>query len=150
MSAVVLSAVPADAKREEKPATKEKQAVIVEEPAAKPSRILEETITPPPTANDEDDDSPYLLADKDVPPCPECRKAMTPGAVVCTGCGFDTRKRKKAKRSYEPLAGSWETGLTLQQRLVWLAAAQGVHWTLGLFLVSAAAAPCRSSSPGRC
>ena len=82
---------------------------------------------------DEEDESPYLLADKDIPLCPKCRKPMAIGAVLCTACGFDTKTRKKAKRTYEPIARSWETGQTLQQRQMWLGLAQGVHWTLAVF-----------------
>ncbi len=80
----------------------------------------------------EEEESPYLLADKDIPLCRKCRKPMEIGAVLCTACGFDTKKRKKAKRTYEPIARSWETNLTMKQRLMWLGIAQGVHWSLAI------------------
>jgi hypothetical protein len=83
--------------------------------------------------DDEEDESPYLLADKDIPLCPKCRKPMAIDAVLCTACGFDTKTRKRAKRTYEPIARVWETGQTMQQRLMWLGLAQGVHWTLAIF-----------------
>ena len=81
-------------------------------------------------AEDEDEPSPYLLADKDLPRCPRCRKDMPQGAVLCASCGFNLRTRKKAKRSYEPIARYWETNLSLQTRLICLAAYQGVHLLL--------------------
>ena len=86
---------------------------------------------------DEEDEAPYLLADKDIPLCPKCRKPMTIGAVLCTSCGFDTKTCKKSKRSYEPIARSWETNQTMQQRLLWFGVAQGVHWTLAIFTLLA-------------
>ena len=84
------------------------------------------------SGEDEEDESPYLMADKDVPLCPKCRKPMAIGAVLCTSCGFDTKTRKKAKRRYEPISRSWDTNLTLQQRLMWVGLAQGFHAALGI------------------
>jgi len=82
---------------------------------------------------DDEDESPYLLADKDIPLSPKCRKPMTIGAVLCTACGFDTKTRKKAKRTYDPIARVWETNYTIQQRLMWFGVAQGIQLTLALF-----------------
>lgn len=81
---------------------------------------------------DEEDDSPYFLADKDLPICPECRKQMVMDAVVCAKCGFDTRTRKKAKRTYQPMDLSWESDMTMLQRLKWLGLAQVIHIGLGV------------------
>jgi hypothetical protein len=75
------------------------------------------------------------MADRDLPRCPNCRKDMVEGAVVCTSCGFNVRTRKKASRSYEPLARSWETDLPLAKRLTWLGGFQAFH----LFLTVCAA-----------
>ena len=84
---------------------------------------------------DEEDESPYLMADKDIPLCPKCRKPMEIGSVLCAACGFDTKTRKKAKRTYEPIARSWETNQTLGQRLKWFGVAEGVHWTMAVVAV---------------
>jgi ribosomal protein L32 len=76
----------------------------------------------------DEDASPYLLADKDLPICPKCKKEMPAGAVLCPACGFNRRTRKKHTRAYQPIARAWETDLTLQQRLMWLAAGNGFHF----------------------
>jgi hypothetical protein len=81
---------------------------------------------------DDEDDSPYVLADKLAPSCPKCHKDMTPGAVLCAACGFNVRTRKKAGRTYQPLARSWEADLSMQARLGWFAGAQAAHLVLTL------------------
>jgi hypothetical protein len=93
---------------------------------------------------DEEDASPYLLSAKEIPSCPKCLKDMVPGAVLCTSCGFNLRTRKKAKKTYEPIARSWVTDLTLPQRLLGLAAFQVLHIflaMLGAFVLDTGAAP---------
>jgi hypothetical protein len=94
---------------------------------------------PPPPAPIlyEEDDSPYLLADKDLPRCPKCNKEMPEGAVLCAACGFNLRTRKKAARTYEPMARSWETNMSLRTRLLWLAAGEGLHFVFATVLVLA-------------
>jgi hypothetical protein len=57
---------------------------------------------------------------------------MPLGAVLCTACGFNLKTRKKAGRTYEPVARSWEADMPLQMRLVWLAVGQGIHVFLAL------------------
>jgi hypothetical protein len=91
------------------------------------SMELGEADSPHTSAIDDEDDSPYLLSDKELPTCPKCQKDMVPGAVLCTSCGFNLRTRKKAKKTYEPIARSWVTDLTMPQRLMGLAAFQGLH-----------------------
>jgi hypothetical protein len=93
---------------------------------------LDEPESPSAAGDDDDDPSPYFLADKELPTCPKCHKDMVPGAVLCTSCGFNLRTRKKAKKTYEPIARRWETDQTLSQRLMWLGAAQGLHVFLAL------------------
>jgi hypothetical protein len=90
--------------------------------------------TPRPTAlldDDEEDSSPYETAEGELPLCPKCRKAMTEEAVVCLACGFDLRKRKKLVKTYEPMARSWETTLSLQRRLIYFGIAMGGTLLLG-------------------
>lgn len=82
--------------------------------------------------SDEEDTSPYVLADRDLPTCPKCDRDMAAGAVVCTTCGFDTRKRKRIARRYQPIDRSWETDYSLGQRLAAFGLAQGVHWSLAV------------------
>jgi hypothetical protein len=79
---------------------------------------------------DDDEPDPYMMADRDVPRCPKCHKDMTVGAVVCVSCGFNLRTRKKAKRSYQPIARSWESDMSLTTRLFWLGAFQAFHAVL--------------------
>ena len=58
---------------------------------------------PPPPAEDDSLDALYDLAEQGeqhaasqqlAPRCPSCMREMAPNAVVCTNCGFDTRKGK--------------------------------------------------------
>jgi hypothetical protein len=63
------------------------------------------TVKPPPPPPDEDNslDALYDLAQESeqhaaqqqlAPRCPSCMREMAPGAVLCTNCGYDTRKGK--------------------------------------------------------
>jgi hypothetical protein len=63
------------------------------------------TVTPPPPPPDEDNslDALYDLAQESeqhaaqqqlAPRCPNCMREMAAGAVLCTNCGYDTRKGK--------------------------------------------------------
>jgi hypothetical protein len=82
-------------------------------------------------ANDPDeDDSPYLLAEKQRPTCPKCRREMEHGATLCTSCGFNLQTRKKASRTYDPIARSWVTDLSLTKRLMLVGAGQVLHIVL--------------------
>ncbi|MFO0929769.1 MAG: hypothetical protein U0736_22555 [Gemmataceae bacterium] len=81
---------------------------------------------------DDDDPSPYVLADRDIPTCPQCRKEMARGAVVCTACGFDVRRRKRVARRYEPIDRAWDTDYSLAQRVAAFGVAQGIHWSLAV------------------
>ncbi len=96
---------------------------------AAPSLELDEP-EPAPAAPEEEGPDPYLMADRDLPHCPRCRKEMAVGGVVCTSCGFNRETRKKAVRTYQPLARSWESDMTLRTRLGWMAAFQGFHLIL--------------------
>jgi hypothetical protein len=49
------------------------------------------------------------------------------GATVCLHCGFDVRKRRKAKRRYQPMALEWESDMPLSTRLVILGCFWGFH-----------------------
>lgn len=87
---------------------------------------------------EDEDVSPYVLADKDLPVCPKCRKRLAdPEAVFCTACGFDFQTRRKAVRTYQPIARSWVTDLSLEKRLLILGAVQGIHWCLALVWAAA-------------
>jgi hypothetical protein len=55
---------------------------------------------------------------------------MVRGAVLCTSCGFNLKTRKKAGRTYETLARSWETDMSRVTRLTWLAGLQAFHLVL--------------------
>lgn len=80
---------------------------------------------------DEEDASPYVLADKLMPTCPKCKKDLaTETAVVCTACGFNLKTRKKATKTFEPIARAWETNLPLPTRLAWFGGVVGVHFFL--------------------
>ena len=85
---------------------------------------------------DEDDDSPYIVAGGEIPTCPRCRKEMAPGAVLCTGCGFDTRTRKKAVRTYETIDRSWDADMKAETRLTFLAGGMVAHAVIGTYFMT--------------
>jgi hypothetical protein len=97
---------------------------------------LDEPDAPVARGDEDEDDSPYLVAGGMMPRCPKCHKDMARGTVLCLSCGFNLKTRKKAGRNYEPLARSWVTDMSLRTRLIWLAAAQGVHFTLMLMSIA--------------
>jgi hypothetical protein len=103
-----------------------------EEPAGVGSLELDDP--PRPIDADEVDDSPYAFSDKELPTCPQCRKDMPRGAVLCAACGFDTRTRRKVEREYVPVERTWDADMSLQTRVTIAAAAEG------LYLVTAAVA----------
>lgn len=144
----------AKAKAKEKPAAKPAEALVTcrrcgrkirkqrecpacdgaEEPAV--ARVAPHSLEldePTPAVTDEDDASPYLMADKDLPVCPKCRKMLPdPEAVFCTGCGYDFQTRKKAVRTFEPIDRRWDSDMGLSQRLFFFGLGQAIHWALAL------------------
>lgn len=73
------------------------------------------TVKPPPPPPEEDNslDALYDLAQESeqhaaqqemAPRCPGCMREMAPGAVVCTNCGYDTRKGKVVVATAAPKA----------------------------------------------
>jgi hypothetical protein len=105
----------------------------VETPVGVAPRSLELEEPPArPAEDDEDDGRPYLVADRDLPRCPKCRKEMEVGARVCVACGFNLRTRKKAQREYQPLERSWETNLPLRRRALLFVGVHGGSLLLGL------------------
>jgi hypothetical protein len=109
---------------------------VQQSPPASTSAPLALELEEPGPDNTDEDASPYLLADKDLPTCPKCRKVMEPGSVLCASCGFDQRTRKKTIRTYETIARSWDCDIPFQTRLMYLGAAQGIHWLLALMLLA--------------
>ena len=92
---------------------------------------LDEPAAPGAAAEDEEEPSPYLLAGPALPRCPKCHRDLPAlGAVVCVACGFNLRTRKKASRSYDPIARSWVSEMSLANRLMWVGAFQGFHLLL--------------------
>jgi hypothetical protein len=93
-------------------------------------------------SEEEEETTPYEPVDHDLPRCPRCRKDMPVGAVLCASCGFNLRTRKKATRTYEPIARTWDTNITLTIRLVCLGTAMGFHLLLtGLAAIGGNATP---------
>jgi hypothetical protein len=114
----------------------------VDDPPVVPRLELDETPLPAPPAYDpEEDEDPYLLADRDYPVCPGCRKTLPPGGVVCPSCGFDQRKQKKVARTWDPLARAWDTNYSLTARLHILVASVAGVLILGLAGTSSAGLP---------
>src|SRR5262249_24870585 len=85
---------------------------------------------------DDEDASPYATADQDLPRCRKCHKEMPVGAVMCTSCGFNQKKKRKATRTYQEIHKTWDTDMTVGQRLMWIGYFNAIHWTLAV--VSAA------------
>ena len=67
--------------------------------------------------DDEESDTPYAVPGSGTFPCPECREQLPLGATLCVHCGYDIGKRKRRKRARKPMAGSWQEGPTLQDRV---------------------------------
>ena len=75
---------------------------------------------------DEDDGKPYAVPDDEEKkePCPNCRKLLPQGAVVCAYCGFNSQTGEILERLYKTIDKQWEGGLRLQVRItIFLAAA---------------------------
>ena len=110
------------------------------------------TVKPPPPPPDEDNslDALYDLAQESeqhaarqemAPRCPGCMREMTPGAVICTNCGYDTRKGKvvaasrasaaPAKASgtrFDPAAATAAEAAAKNKKPVDKMAPQGAFW----------------------
>jgi hypothetical protein len=68
--------------------------------------------------SNDDDGLPYGVSGGLDRPCPNCGKRLPPGTALCVGCGFNLRTGKKApKKTYEPMARHWETGLSPATRV---------------------------------
>src|SRR5262249_14600655 len=69
-------------------------------------------------SSNDDDGLPYGVSGGLDRPCPNCGKRLPPGTGLCIGCGFNLRTGKKApKKTYEPMARHWETGLSPAARI---------------------------------
>jgi hypothetical protein len=92
-------------------------------------------LPPADETEDEDDEKPYGFGDADVPLCPRCQKPLPDSSVVCVGCGYHRRKRKKIVQKYEPLVRRWETDFTYRQRMRVFVVLQAMVVTSGLLMV---------------
>ncbi len=110
---------------------------IPEEPGREPPSLSLDDAPARPAAEEEDEGG-YDLSEPIGPSCPECRREMVRGTVVCVGCGFNVKTRKKLKRTFTPINRVWDADRSLANRLLWLAAAQGFHFFLGAILYSLA------------
>jgi hypothetical protein len=86
-----------------------------------------------PSAEDSEDDSrPYVLDGGNDVSCPKCTMQLPPGSVFCTRCGYDFRRKKKAVKTYQPLARAWETNFSLARRRSIYVVVQVLGLALGL------------------
>jgi hypothetical protein len=91
---------------------------------------------PQPAEDDEDDGQPYILDGGNDVSCPKCTKQLPPNSTFCTRCGYDFRRRKKVRKTFQPLARAWETNYSLAVRktiFFWLQVfgiSVGLWWNL--------------------
>src|SRR4051812_45334705 len=74
------------------------------------------TVKPPPPPDEDNSlDALYDLAQESeqhaaqqqmAPRCPGCMREMAPGAVICTNCGYDTRKGKSVAPQVSTATGT--------------------------------------------
>src|SRR5207249_423732 len=104
------------------PAAKPPKAAKPAKPAppSKPSRPAELTEV-------EEDSNPYGVAEFDeTPRCPQCAYVLEEGAVICLGCGFNTRTRTLVRtRRVKEATG--------QDKFLWLL--PGILAILGIILL---------------
>ena len=79
-------------------------------------------------ADDEDDGKPYSLPPDPEPkePCPNCRKSVPLGAIVCFHCGFNRDTGETLERRYHKVDQQWEGGLRFPVRIGIFLAAGGL------------------------
>lgn len=84
------------------------------------------------TVDDADDGRPYVLLDKEEPPCPQCGRPLEPGAALCSACGFNQATGEKAVRTYQEIDRAWESGISSRWRRRFFLAGQALVLPLGL------------------
>ncbi len=91
---------------------------------------------PPPLmeGTDDDDGKPYRVPGdpEQKEQCPECKKLVQRGSVVCSHCGFNRETGTKHQRVHEKVDREWEPVLPLRTRFSAYLAIQGL--TFGLLL----------------
>jgi hypothetical protein len=77
---------------------------------------------------DEDDGQPYSLPPDPEPkePCPNCRKSVPLGAIVCCHCGFNRDTGETLERLYHKVDKQWDGSLRLPARFGIFLAAGGL------------------------
>jgi hypothetical protein len=88
--------------------------------------------------DDEWDGKAYVLDGGNDVLCSSCRNPLPPGSSFCTRCGLDLVRRKKKKRTYQPLQRRWETTMRAQQRIFLWGVFQAGNFLLGLAIHSLA------------
>jgi len=68
-------------------------------------------------SDDPDDGKPYGVTGEIYKKCPQCSRRLEPKTTQCPGCGCDLKTGKKLKKTYTPVALSWETGWSFRKRL---------------------------------
>lgn len=71
-------------------------------------------------AGTQDDDlNPYTVTgDAPTKRCLECERKVEIAAKVCVHCGYNFESKEKAKRTYQPIDKTWESGLPFEKRLM--------------------------------
>src|SRR5688572_12919929 len=81
-------------------------------------------------ADDDDDNGlPYSLPPERVKTraCEECGKKIEASSLVCVHCGYDSRQKAKAERTFEPIDRTWEAGWPYRRRMGIFLAMQAVN-----------------------
>lgn len=93
-----------------------------------------------PSVDDPDDEDAgppqYAVEGAEEIQCPKCSKGLPPDAVLCIGCGFHLKKRKKIVKTFEPVDRQWETNAPLRTRLTAYLLAEVLVLIQGVAIVS--------------
>lgn len=105
-------------------------AAIPEKPAEDSLVPLDEKAPLHRWADDEDDDGqPYRIPKSEIRTrrCEQCAKEVELKAVVCVHCGFDSEKKAKAERTFQPIDREWESGWPFQKRMTGFLICQSIN-----------------------
>lgn len=83
-------------------------------PAAKPQAA------PHPLGDGGDDNGePYDLPPQEIKtrPCPNCGKKIDETVIVCIHCGYNTVRKEKIERTFQPIDREWNSGWPFNVRL---------------------------------
>jgi hypothetical protein len=89
-----------------------------------------------PLGDDEDDNGEaYELPPEEVKtrPCPSCGKKIDETVIVCIHCGYDTVRKERVERTFQPIDREWNSGWPFNVRLTLFLVMQALNVASLLF-----------------